>query len=289
MSYIKNISCLTCLSLAATLLFSGCQKLDKPELGNYPKDANPPGGPLNFYVAFDGTTSSPSMNAVDSIRANFPADNPLTSVDGISGKAIKGEAKKYVKYAKPNDWALKAESFTVSFWAKGNGQTLNNTGGNGPESIFAFGSSHNASDWPATTFLLFEGNNTACAIKFYVYAANGTDKWFVWEGGNMIPGLRDNNWHHYAFSYNASTSTMTLYIDGVANPNVSTWAGHGKINISNANITELRIGRGPRDDGDADGESGWMQSSWKGLLDQFRMYSTALTATEVSALYTGKK
>lgn len=266
---------------------SGCEKKDRPVLGDYLKDANPPGGPLNFYLAFDGTGTDPLRNAVDSIRASFPADNPLTSVAGVSGKAVKGEAKKYIKYAKPNDWAAVAKSFTVAFWAKGNGQTLNNSGTNGPEHVFALGSQHDANAWPNTTFLLFEGNNTACAIKFYVYSKNG-DKWFTWEGGNSLVGIRDNQWRHYVFSYNAENSTMTLYVNGVANPNLSVWGTHGNVNLDDTKITEFRIGRGPRDDGDADGAGGWMQSSWKGELDQFRMYSKALTAAEVSALYASK-
>ncbi len=44
-------------------------------------------GPLKFYVAFDGTTSNPLMNAVDSIRAKFPSDNPLASIDGAKRKS----------------------------------------------------------------------------------------------------------------------------------------------------------------------------------------------------------
>ena len=69
--------------LAATvvLLAASCQKMDRPALGDFPKDTNPPGGPLKFYAAFDGTTSDPLMNAVDSIRANFAGSNPLASVD----------------------------------------------------------------------------------------------------------------------------------------------------------------------------------------------------------------
>ena len=270
-----------------TIVFYSCQKMDKPDYGEYLTDSNPPGGPLNFYVAFDGTSTDALRNAVDSIRASFPADNPLASVAGISGKAMKGEAKKFIKYAKPNDWALKAASFAIAFWAKGDGQTLNNSGTNGPEAVFAFGSAHNANDWPNTTFLIFEGDNAKCALKFYVYSKAG-DKWFTWEGANTIAGIRDNQWRHYVFSYNAENSTMTLYINGVANPNTSVWAGHGGINIDNNKITELRIGRGPRNDGDVDGAGGWMQSSWKGELDQFRMYSKALTASEVMSLYNSK-
>ena len=283
----KNRSVLFFTLSFLSIAFFSCQKMEKPELGDYLKDTNPPGGPLNFYVAFDGTTSDNLKNAVDSIRANFPADNCLTFVAGDSGKAIKGASGKFIKYAKPNDWAIQAKSFTVAFWAKGNGQTLNNTGGNGPEHVFSFGSAHNANDWPNTTMLFFEGNNTACAIKFYVYSKTG-DKWFVWEGANMIAGIRDNTWRHYSFTYNASTSTMTLYINGVANPNLQVWAGHGDIGIDNNRITELRIGRGPRNDGDVDGAGGWVQSSFKGEIDQFRMYSKALTAAEVSALYASK-
>lgn len=275
-------------SLAALIaIVAGCQKMKRPELSDYPLDTNPAGGPLKFYAAFDGTTSNPLFNAVDSIRANFAADNPLTSVAGISGKAIKGESGKYVKYIKPNDWASTAKSFTIAFWARGDGQTLNNSGTNGPEHVFSFGSKHEADAWPNTTMLFFEGNNTACAIKFYVYSKTG-DHWFTWEGGNSIAGIRDNQWRHYVFSYDASASTLTLYINGVANPNVLTWAGHGDINIDDSKITQFRIGRGPREDDDADGAGGWVQSSWKGELDQFRMYSIALTAAEAVTLYNSK-
>jgi hypothetical protein len=283
----KNKFVLFITSGLLAVAFYSCQKMDNPGLGDYPKDSNPPGGPLNFYLAFDGTSTDPLRNAVDSIRASFPADNPLASTTGISGKAVKGQSGKYIKYAKPNDWAVKATSFTVAFWAKGNGQTLNNSGTNGPEAIFSFGSAHDAAAWPNTTFLIFEGDNTKCAIKFYMYTKTG-DRWFTWEGGNMIAGIRDNQWRHYVFSYNATNSTMTLYINGVANPNTSVWGGHGAINLDDSKITEVRLGRGPRTDGDTDGAGGWMQSSWKGELDQFRMYSTALSAEQVSSLYSSK-
>lgn len=276
-----------CVLLITLIIAGGCSKKSQPPLGDYPKDTNPAGGPLKFYVAFDGTTTDPLMNAVDSIRANFAADNPLTSVTGISGKGVKGTSGKFIKYLKPNDWASTAKSFTIAFWAKGNGQTLNNSGTNGPEHIFSLNTQHEASDWPNATMLFFEGNNTACAIKFYVYSKTG-DRWLTWEGGNSIAGIRDNQWRHYVFIYNSTTSSMTLYINGVANPNVLTWPGHGDIQIDNSKIKDFRIGRGPRDDGDADGASGWVQSSWKGELDQFRMYSTALTAAEVMALYNSK-
>jgi len=76
-SYIKIAFGIALISL----FYIGCQNMDRPELGNYPKDANAIGGNLKFYVAFDGTTTNSLMNAVDSIRAKFPTDNPLESTD----------------------------------------------------------------------------------------------------------------------------------------------------------------------------------------------------------------
>ena len=278
---LKGLALIFALSMAGM----GCQKMDRPPLGDYPEDANPPGGPLNFYVAFDGTTSNPLMNAVDSIRATFPGDNPLASVDGIRGKAIQGANKKFLKFAKPNDWAAVAKSFTISFWYKHDGQTKNNTGGNGPEYIASFKS--NNGHWSGSNLLLFlEGNNTACAVKVMIADKTNADSWFTWEGGNSIPGLMDNKWRFMTITYEASNSTMTLYVDGVANPNKRTWGTHGDIGIDNSKIVEMRIGCGPNNNLDSDD---WLSCSWKGGIDQFRMYSKALTATEIQSLYTNKQ
>ena len=266
------------------LAMASCQKLERPALGDYTQDPANPGGTLNFYTAFDGTSTNTLLNAVDSIKATFPSDNPLASVDGISGKALQGESKKFVKYAKPNDWAIKAKSFTVSFWFKRNGQTQNNTGTNGPEHIFSLKSS-NTADIGGDMMVFLEGSNTACAVKTY-FRVGTADSWLTWEGGNSIAGLLDNNWHHIALVYNSTNSTMTLYKDGVANPNTRSWAGHGAINLDNSKIAEFRVGAGPKDDFNS---ADWLSSTFKGALDQLRLYSEALSAAEVTALYTGKR
>jgi hypothetical protein len=287
MKMIYKIAGKIAIAAFVALSFTACQKMDRPALAaDYPTDANEPGGPLNFYAAFDGTTTDARMNAVDSIRATFASDNPLTSVQGVSGMALQGENKKFVKYAKPNDWAVKAESFTIAFWYKKDGQTKNNAGGNGPEYIFSFKS--NNGHWSgANGFVFLEGNNTAAAIKVMFVDAAGKDNWFTWESAaEMIPGLLNNQWHHMALVYNAATSTMTLYIDGVANPNVKTWANHGKINIDDSKITEFRVGAGPNNSFDSDD---WLSSSFKGNIDQLRFYSTALSVGEINTLYTTKQ
>lgn len=273
-------------SAVALLALAGCQKIERPGLNaDYPQDANPPGGPLSFYVAFDGSSNNPLMNAVDSIRANFASDNPLASIAGISGKGVQGANKKFIKYAKPNDWASLSKSFTISFWYKKNGQTQNNTGTNGPEHVITLKSSNG--HWSGAAMLCFlEGNNAAGAVKVMIADRSVRDNWFTWEGGNTIAGLLDNNWHNIILVYNAATSTLTLYVDGVANSNTRVWGGQGDIKIDDSKITELRIGGGPNNSLDSDD---WLSSTFKGALDQVRMYNVALSASEVTALYNSKR
>lgn len=280
----KKIFRLAFTAAAIVLLATGCQKMDTPAMGDYPTDASEPGGPLKFYVAFDGTSTDPLRNAVDSVRANFAADNPLPSADGVNGKGVKGENKKFIKYQKPNDWAVTAKSLTVSFWFKRDGQTKNNTGGNGPEYIFSFKSSNG--HWSgASGFLLLEGNNTNCAVKFMIVDNTNSDKWFEWTGASAPVGILNNQWHHMALAYDAATSGMTLYVDGVPNPMVSVWGGHGDIKMDDSKISEMRIGAGPGTGMDTDD---WLSSTWKGEIDQFRMYSIPLSRAEVTELFNKK-
>jgi hypothetical protein len=276
--------------LIVAMMGTACQKMDRPPLGDYPTDSNPPGGPLSFYVAFDGTTTNPLMNAVDSIRASFPADNPWASIDGISGKAVQGANKKFIKFAKPNDWATSASSFTVAFWYKHDGQTKNNKGGNGPEYIMSFkqtsvdGKNH----WSGSTCLIFlEGNNTACAVKTMWVDKNGNDSWWTWENAQAIPALLDNKWHHIAIVYDATSSVAKLYVDGVANPNTKGWSGHGPIALDNNRIQEVRIGAGPA--AATTDTDDWLASTWKGGLDQLRLYTKVLSASEVQSLFSSKQ
>ena len=273
------------LTIIAAVLLAGCQKIDRPVLGDYPKDANPLGGPLKFYAAFDGATDDPLMNAVDSIMANFPSDNPFKTIEGVSSKAVEGVNKTYIKYAKPNDWAIKAKSFTIALWYKNDAQTNNNKGTNGPEYFVSLKS--NNGHWSgANMFFFLEGSNTSCAVKFMVVDKNMNDKWFEWVGDETLKNTLDNQWHHIAAVYDAGTSSMTLYSDGVAHPVKKVWDGHGDMNIDDLKISEMRIGCGPANNFDGDD---WLSSTWKGGIDQFRMYDKALSAAEVTELYNGKK
>src|SRR5882672_3371946 len=117
---LKNVMLVTCI------IAFGCQKIDRPVMGDYPPDTNPPGGPLKFYAAMDGTT-------VDSIRANFGSNTNVSFVDGTSSEAMEAGSDGYVVYPSANDFA-KSTSFTISFWLKKDGP---NAAGGG--TTFTFG------------------------------------------------------------------------------------------------------------------------------------------------------
>jgi hypothetical protein len=266
-SFIKKAFGIALISLA----FVGCQNMDRPELGDYPKDANAPGGPLKFYVAFDGTTANSLMNAVDSIRAKFPTNNPLESTEGISGKALKGgKPKQFVTYSKPNDFVANSGSFSIAFWSKHGAPTQT-------EFVFSVVSDNWAK---ANMFCLFEGSVTNPIVKFFVDEQPG-DKWFEWLNSEKLTGVYDGQWHHLAFVYDGTKSGMTAYKDGVAFA-TRLWFNHGNLKMKEDKVLGFRIG------GAGNPAEGWM-NSWTGDLDQFRMYSKALTLAEVNELYTKKK
>lgn len=280
----KTINYFPLLLVGVILTTFSCQNMDRPSLGNYPKDANQPGGPLKFYAAFDGTTSNVLLNAVDSIRATFPATNPMTVIDGISGKGIQGDGTSYITYPSPNDFGSTVSSFTISFWEKRNGIPNGNAS-------FVFTVPSSNGQWGSygfSMFLLFDWGTwtpaSSAIVKFYmVDDVTKSDTWLTWEGGNKVPNLQDNQWHHMAFVYDAGTSKLTLYVDGVANPNVPSWGTHGGLGINSLKVQELNVG-GNKNIKDM----GWGMN-WDGGLDQFRMYAKALSASEVQALFAGKK
>jgi hypothetical protein len=239
-----------------------------------------------FFVPFDFPSTDPLKIVSDIVLNTSATANSTSTTAGISGNAMQGGGLKYVTYAKPNNWISASQSFSVSFWFKLNGQTKNNNGGNGPEYVFSVPSTNG--HWSGgQAFLFFETNASGTQIKFPVVAADMSDTWFVWENGNAIPGIANNTWKHCALVYDASTSKMTLYIDGVANATQASWGTHGNINFNPSTATAFRLGAGPKDVNN-DAADDWLRSTWKGGLDQFRLFTGALSASEVKSIFDAK-
>ncbi len=265
---------------AFVLLAASCQKMERPALADYVKDANAPGGPLKFYAAFNGTSTDPLRNAVDSIRANFAATNNLQSVAGISGKAMKGVDGKSITYLSPNDFK-QSKSFSIALWMK-NAAAVGRT-----EFVFSL-VDEAAGYWHNSGLFLLVENQTPVKTTMKLAVMD------QWLEGDFNKPLFDDQWHHIVYSYDQVTSKMTYYFDGALVTGMTATqtdvknggSPRGPVDFSNTN--KLILG-GWNKHGGANGPTdGWI-SSYSGAMDQFRLYSKALSAAEVTDLYANKK
>lgn len=279
-----NKICFAVMAFASVMLIS-CDKKERPVLGSFPQDADPrfplfPGGPLKFFAAYDGTSDNPLMNAVDSIRANFAASNPLGITDGISGKGLQGTGTDAIKYPTANDFK-NSTSCAISLW-------VNNTVNPNTELYFSLTDKdywHNSS-----AFLLVEhAAIDKCTFKFALM-----DHWVEYTNQSFTKPLFDGNWHHLVFSYDETNSKLSIYFDGseVATPGTSgtfttsTGAPEGALDlVSSANLIVGGWNKQAGVDGPTDD---WIKG-FSGKMDQFRLYGKALSATEVLALYNSRQ
>ncbi len=263
------------------LAMAGCQKMDKPEMGDYDADvAVTPTTPLRFYVNFDSASESDKQINVrfkDSI-SNYPSffpDNSISVIPGIHGTAYNGNKEKNLTYVNANDFA-KSTSFTVAFWMKHDGAPASDA-----EFFMSFPSSQG--HWSNSGMLLIldhagAGSTAdAAVIKFMVAEVGNGDHWFELTGANRMPDILDNQWHHLAFSYDQATSDMKFYRDGQL-WSTQSWAGHGPILFDQSKFGSFYLGGKTTDWGKA----------FNGALDQFRLYNKALNNAEVLELFTNK-
>lgn len=265
--------------LAIAFSLQNCQNLDRPELGDYPKDnANLPEGNLRFFLPFDKQHEQLRFQFAEELSGypSYMPDKTISSTEGISSKGYKGSISAHLNYLNPNDFVKKAQSFSVSYWMKHAPTTTN------AEFIFSIPSSNG--HWTKGTLMLMkESTANGIAVKFIIVDKDNKDTWLTWEGANSVApvGFFDNQWHHCVFVYDAATSALTFYKDGVKVGTEKKWGTHGAVNMDPTKVTGFKLG-GPS------GADSWMKS-WNGSLDQFRLYASALSSAEIQDLYNGKK
>src|SRR5262249_52882011 len=98
--------------------------------------------------------------------------------------------------------------------------------------------------------------------------------WSYGPGDWTIPQPSANAWHHIAVVYNASSAANKpqMYVDGVAQTVTQVSAPSGAP-LTNTDSYVL-------------GNRGAGDQGWSGMLDDFRVYSGALTAAQVQAAMT---
>jgi hypothetical protein len=281
-----KIPALAILLLAA---LSSCQKLSKPVLGDdYPKDeVTLPPGDLRFYLSFDSTSEDAkqlNIRFADSISGypSFFPDPSTTYVDGVRGTAYQGSTSTFLHYLNANDFGT-ATSFTISFWLQA---TIDQKDHVNADGIMALSSTTNF--WSNVVIYADHESSTSDSMQLKFHFANGSgDNWdFAGYTGDLRwPKMYDGNWHHVAFVYDAPSATATLYRDGVQFDQKT-----NETIAFDGNATQSVVGgfQEAVNIVDTYANNSWM-SGWPGALDQIRLYSSALSASDIQALYNNKQ
>jgi hypothetical protein len=272
---IRNVMLLFTLGV----LINSCQKMDQPPLADYPKDANPPGGPLKFYAALDEKN-------VDSIRANYGTFNDASIVDGgVSGMCAQFDGSKngFINYPSANDFG-QSTSFTISFWIN---ITMAQKDNDHAVGVLAFANANNF--WGNATF--YADNNTkspsdSMDLKIHFGASDNGDNWNFagYNFANAWPHMYDGQWHQVAFTYDNATGTGTVYRDGAQ---FDQKTGQS---IVFENSSQLILGGFQEAAGIVDSydNNTWM-AGFPGKMDNVRLYGEALSAADIKSLYDNKE
>jgi pectate lyase len=121
---------------------------------------------------------------------------------------------------------------------------------------------------------LFDKRTSGGEVEaFYYDSPAGVYRYLrLWSGGTgswTIPAPSANVWHHLAVVYDASSPSNNpqIYVDGVSQPVTRTRAPSGTP-LTNADAYVV-------------GNRGGGDRSWRGLLDEVRIYNRLLTASEI--------
>lgn len=211
-------------------------------------EATPGVGQWDYWKFNDST----GTRAVDSWGARHGTlTGGTTTVSGLQGKAVQlNGSNGYV--ALPSGLMVSVNDFTVAGWVKLNAAST-------WARIFDFGSGQ-------TNYMFLSpvsGNNT---VRYAIRVNGGTEQQI-----NSTSPLPAGEWHHVAVTLSGSLGT--LYVDGVA---VGTNSGMSN-KPSALGVTSLNyIGRSQFS------SDPYLNS----IIDEFRIYNRALSATELNAVYT---
>lgn len=248
---------------------------------------------------YEGKTN-PSTIAQSNLVAYFPFESETASIekgDGITfgkkggaatfatgrrGNAYKGATgQAYLEYnvAAANVFKSMSE-FTMACWIK-------TPPAGGAADIFRL---DGGDDFMGNLVLMLEGNSSVDSLEFKGYLFNSTTEWKGQDIRHHNKAYTTDKWVHMVFSYNKTTSAMSLYANGVFIANSIRYAGPevagnqpllGPLTFG-PNMSKILIGAWAQQV-NGTGQD-WMKY-YPGMLDELRIYNKALTDAEVKALY----
>lgn len=263
--------------LLGSVAFS-CQDMERPEMVIVSADDPSFNGPLQRYWAFEGV-------ATDSIWGSRGTVTGASFIDGVRGKAFKGSANGQIEYASAGKLAT-MESFTIAFWMKAEKFD------GGAQCLFML---PNTEDFWGNSFMMIDGppKNDSMLVKFNFagnwieFTGNGTNE----NGLNRWPNAYER-WMHVAYTYDAATSKFAAYVDGDKLPLTATVTDRKKDGaalgaLKFANVSKFILGGFQQHIGIKGPADSWMLR-YTGALDQFRVYTAALSEAEIKNLFTNK-
>ncbi len=260
-----------CLAFAtACILLSSCYKEFDPSsyapklsIGGYTSSKEIAPSNLVGYWSFDGSL-------VDSVSKTAGTNTGTSFTAGVKGQALQGADKGYVLFT-PGTSITGLKSFTITFWVN----SPQNTNG-----IVGLVNLANANSFWGNFDLFFENGATADKAVFKTHVNNnGKDAWL---GNYDVPKIW-GIWTSFAVTYNGVDS-FKVFVNG-SRIAVSKQAGYGPLVFNNA--TKMVFGtvqfQTTPSLTSATGSQPWA-SYLTGALDEVRIYNTALSESDVSAL-----
>lgn len=268
---------------ALGLTLSSCQKSFDPK-SYAPKKPLPTFGGFSSSKDIEPTSLVAywpfSGSLADSLSTTAGTGTGTSFGTGVVGKGLQVPAGSYMVTNTPD--AVKAiHSFTLSTWVN---MPLN-TGAAGIVSV-----AHSQNFWGNLDIFFDNGGSaTTGVLKVHVFnnsgSATGAD---AWEGGYTVANPW-GVWTHVVVTYDDTASTVNVYYDG-ALAGTNTVSGFAPLDWSKANqmvFGTLQFQTNPSLTTNT-GSQPWA-ASVNGVVDQVRIYSKVLSATEVSALYNLEK
>src|SRR3990167_10970550 len=201
-------------SVVATQFFVSCNedsidKVNAPipyeSIGGYESSDDVAASNLISKLSFDGNIADSKSGLTGGVGTNITFDT------GIKGQAYKGSASSFIAYNTVSNSVIDLKNITVSMWINTNPHT------GGAQSLFML---PKTSDFWGNIFSMIEGTGPAetMLIKNHLQkdvtpSIPWSGQWIVHDGTNVLPGMF-GTWKHLVWTYNASSSTYSMYVDG---------------------------------------------------------------------------
>ncbi|NNT72831.1 LamG domain-containing protein [Flavobacterium sp. IMCC34852] len=284
-----------CLSVLAAQFFISCNQdsIDETNtaipyepIGGYENSDDIAADNLIVKCSFEDNITDSKSGISDGNGTNVTYEN------GVKGKAYKGSSSAFIGYNTVSPALANVKSITVSAWIK----TDPHTGG--AQCLFML---PKTSDFWGNIFTLIEGTGPADTMliknhlqKDVTPSIPWSGQWLVHDGSNVLTNMF-GNWKHLVWTYDAATSTYSMYVNGqnlnlpnsIAKRYTNDPAAGGVPygDLANSDVSKFVIGGFQQHLGAPWGAAdGWMLH-YSGLLDEFRIYDKALSDNDVRSLY----